>query len=356
MVAMMIDDDTMWRAVMARDGAFDGRFVYAVTSTGIYCRPSCSSRRPRRERVRFFTLPEAAAAGGFRACRRCRPDAVAAPDPATDMARRTCRAIADWPDTETGMPTLEQLGDAVGVSPHHLQRTFKKVLGLSPRAYADALRMGRFKDAVRGGDTVTGALYEAGFGSSSRLYERAAGHLGMTPASYARGGRGARIAFAVVPSDLGRVLVAATARGVCLVALGEDDGALESELRRDFPAAEIARDDGALAPWVRAVLDTLDGAPHPDLPLDVRATAFQARVWRQLLTIPRGETRTYGEIAAQLGQPGAARAVGRACATNPVSLVVPCHRAVGSDGRLTGYRWGVDRKQALLARERGGDG
>jgi len=350
---MMINDDTMWQAVVARDGTFDGRFVYAVSSTGIYCRPSCSSRKPRRERVHFFAVPEAAVAGGYRACRRCKPDTTAAVDPAVEIARKTCRAIAEWPDTETGMPNLDDLSDAVGVSPHHLQRTFKKVLGLSPKQYGDALRMGRFKDAVRGGDSVTGALYEAGFGSSSRLYERASARLGMTPASYAKGGKGALIAYTIVDSDFGHVLVAATERGVCMVSLDEDDGYLESELRADYPEAEIVRDDDAIAPWVEAVLDTLTGPPHPDLPLDIRATAFQAQVWEQLLAIPRGETRTYAEIAARLGKPGAARAVGRACATNPVSLVVPCHRAVGSDGKLHGYRWGLERKQALLARERG---
>jgi AraC family transcriptional regulator of adaptative response/methylated-DNA-[protein]-cysteine methyltransferase len=345
-------DDQRWRAVLARDPEADGLFVYAVRSTGIFCRPVCSSRRPRRRNVAFYALAEAAARAGYRPCKRCRPEATEPPDPALAAVHRACQAVAE---ADEGIPTLAELGAAVGVSPHHLQRTFKRVMGISPRQYGEALRLERLKSALKDGEPVAMALYGAGYGSSSRLYEKAPAHLGMTPASYAKGGKGAEIAFAVADCALGRLLVAATTRGVCAVSLGDSAATLEEALRADYPAAAIRRDDGALAAHVEAVLDHLDGAtPPPALPLDVRATAFQWQVWQRLCAIPPGETRTYAQIAAEVGRPKAARAVGRACATNPVSLVVPCHRAVGSGGGLTGYRWGVARKEALLARERGG--
>jgi AraC family transcriptional regulator of adaptative response/methylated-DNA-[protein]-cysteine methyltransferase len=343
-------NENRWQAVLAHDASHDGAFVYAVRSTGIYCRPSCPSRRPGRAMVRFFELPEAAERAGFRACRRCNPKDTKSRDPQLEAVRKACRAIEAH---DEGTITLAELGDAVGMSPHHFQRVFTRVMGISPRAYADARRLGRVKTLLKAGDDVTGALYEAGYGSSSRLYERANGQLGMTPATYKRGGLGARIAYTIADSALGRVLVAATAKGVCMVCLGDHDAHLEDELRHDFPAAELQRDDKALGAWVQALLRHLAGKePHLDLPLDVRATAFQWRVWQALRAIPYGEQRSYGEIAAMLGQPKAARAVGRACATNPVALVVPCHRAVGASGDLTGYRWGVARKQALLAQER----
>ncbi|MDP6572837.1 MAG: bifunctional DNA-binding transcriptional regulator/O6-methylguanine-DNA methyltransferase Ada [Rhodospirillales bacterium] len=343
------DEDACWRAVLERDARLDGAFVYAVRSTGIFCRPSCPSRRPRRAQALFFAVPEAAEQAGYRSCKRCRPKAAAAADPRLETVRRVCRAVED--STES-IPTLAALGAALGASPHHLQRQFKAVMGVSPRQYGEALRLGRLKSALRQGEPVAQALYGAGYGSSSRLYEKAPRHLGMTPASYAKGGKGARIAFTVAASPLGRLLVAATARGVCAVSLGDSDAHLEAELRGDYPAAEVRRDDGALGSEVAAILDHLDGAaPHVDLPLDVRATAFQWQVWARLCAIPRGQTRTYGEIAGALGRPRAARAVGRACATNPVSLIIPCHRAVGGTGALTGYRWGVARKKALLERE-----
>ena len=342
-------DDERWRAVMARDGGFDGAFVYAVATTGIFCRPSCPSRRPGRHRVSFYAVPEAAARAGFRACKRCRPEDAPGADRRLATARRLCRIIED---ADEGIPTLAMLGARVGLSPHHLQRLFTGVMGISPRQYAEALRLGRVKEALRGGEPVTAALYGAGYGSSSRLYEKAPQHLGMTPVSYAKGGKGAAITYAIAASPLGRVLVAATGLGVCMVSLGDDDATLEGELARDYPAAEIRRDDGALGDRLAAIVAHLDGRQsHIALPLDVRATAFQWQVWRRLCAIPAGETRTYGEIAAELGRPGAARAVGRACATNPVSLIVPCHRAVGASGGLTGYRWGVGRTKALLEQE-----
>ena len=345
-----VHDDERWRAVLARDGRCDGAFVYAVRSTGVFCHPSCPSRRPRRPQVTFFAVPEAAAHAGFRACKRCRPQDTPPADPRIATVRRLCRAIGDAGD---GIPTLADLAARVGGSPHHLQRVFKRVMGISPRRYAEALRLDRLKDALRRGEAVAPALYGAGYGSSSRLYEKAPRHLGMTPASYARGGAGASIAYTTAACALGRLLVAATERGLCAVSLGDTDAHLEAALGADYPAAEIRRDDGALAGRLDAVLARLDGraSPHPGLPLDLRATAFQWQVWERLQGIPRGQTRTYGEIAADIGRPGAARAVGRACAANPVSLVVPCHRAVGGGGGLTGYRWGVKRKEKLLRRE-----
>ncbi len=348
-----------WHAVESRDAGFDGSFVYAVSSTGIYCRPSCPSRRPRRENVHFFAVPEAAEQAGYRACRRCRPGDAEAGDPHLDMVRRVCRYIDGQGagqgagNGDGGPPTLAELSSHAGLSPYHLQRTFKRVMGITPRQYADARRLGRLKAGLRRGEPVTGALYEAGYGSSSRLYERAPTQLGMTPATYAKGGRGARIRYSVVASSLGRLLVGATERGVCAVYLGDDDAELEGELAQEYPAAEIRRDDRGLGRWSAALVGYLAGAePRLDLPLDVRATAFQWRVWEELKRIPLGETRSYGEIAARLGKPKAQRAVGRACATNPVSLIVPCHRALREDGGLGGYRWGLERKEALLASER----
>lgn len=349
-----MNDDQRWQAVMARDARQDGAFVYAVRSTGVFCRPSCPSRRPKRDNVAYYPLPEAAVRAGFRPCRRCRPQDAASADPILQAVRRVCTRIADADE----MPTLESLAALVGLSPHHLQRRFKAVMGVSPRQYAEAVRVSRLKAALRSGDSVAQAGYAAGYGASSRLYESAPSRLGMTPASYAKGGRGARISFTIVPMSgetaLGRLLVAATERGLCMVALGDDVDFLEGELRTEFPEAEIRRDDGTLAAWAADVAAMARGsAPHRDLPLDVRATAFQWQVWERLTRIPAGETRTYGEIAADLGKPGGARAVGRACATNPVSIVVPCHRAVGGDGGLHGYRWGLARKRFLLDRERG---
>ncbi len=347
-----------WQAVASRDSRYDGAFVYAVHTTGVYCRPNCASRRPRRRNVTFFPVPEAAERAGFRACRRCRPGDARAPDAPIDMVRRVCRYIdGGGEEADNGPPTLADLGSQVGVSPHHLQRTFKRVMGISPRQYADARRLGRLKAGLRRGDRVAGALYEAGYGSPSRLYERAPAYLGMTPATYAKGGKGARISYAVVDCALGKLLVAATARGICAVSLGDGEAELEAEFRREYPAAEIARDDKGVGRWTQALLRHLEGAePRLDLPLDVRATAFQWRVWEALRRIPLGQTRSYSEIAAALGNPRARRAVGRACATNPVSLIVPCHRAIAQDGGLGGYRWGLERKRALLTRERAAKG
>ncbi|MDP6345262.1 MAG: bifunctional DNA-binding transcriptional regulator/O6-methylguanine-DNA methyltransferase Ada [Alphaproteobacteria bacterium] len=347
-------DSARWQAVQDRDSAADGRFVYAVTSTGIYCRPSCASRRPRRHNVRFFELPEAAEQAGFRSCKRCRPRDEASLDPTIEKVRRICHFLdASLDDADGGAPTLAEIAAAVGGSPHHLQRTFKRHLGVTPRQYADARRLRRLKEGLKDGENVTGAMYDAGYGAASRLYERSNGQLGMTPATYAKGGKGARIGYAITDSPLGRLMVAATASGVCFLSLGEDRH-LIAELRHDYPLAEIVADDIVLGDWVRTVIDYLEGAiPHPNLPLDVRGTAFQRRVWEELMRIPAGVTTTYSELAERVsGNPEARRAVARGCATNPVSLVIPCHRVLREDGGLGGYRWGLQRKQALIDGER----
>ena len=343
-------DEERWRATEARDAASDGAFVFAVASTGIYCRPSCPSRRPKRRNVAFYALPEAAERAGYRACFRCKPRETAAADPRIEAVRQTCRYIED---NDESLPTLAALGAHVGLSPHHLQRVFKRQMGISPRQYADARRLERLKASLKAGDQVTGALYQAGYGSSSRLYEKAPAQLGMTPATYRKGGAGTRIGYTIVASPLGRLLVGATERGVSAVCLGTSDGALEAILRDEFPAAEIARDDAALAGWVGDIVAHLDGRrPHLDLPVDVRATAFQRAVWEALCAIPYGETRSYSDVAQAIGRPKAVRAVANACAANPVALVVPCHRVVRADGAAGGYRWGVKRKKTLLAAER----
>ena len=340
--------DWRWTAVLDRDSAADGRFVYAVASTRIYCRPTCPSRRPRRRQVRFFATPAAAETAGYRACRRCRP-AQGEPD-ALRRVREARRYLDEHLDETV---TLDRLGRAVGLSPWHLQRTFKRITGVTPRAYAGARRMERMKARLKQGDSVTRATYEAGYSSPSRLYDQSRTHLGMTPGAYQRGGRGIRIRFTTVPTALGHVLVAATDRGLCSVTLGDEAGTLEAALRREYPAATVERRDDELRGWAGAVVARTAGHEAEQVPLDVGGTAFQRRVWDALQRIPRGSTRSYAEIARELGQPSAARAVARACATNQLALVVPCHRVVREDGGLGGYRWGVERKRELLALERG---
>lgn len=340
-------DDARWGAVLSRDPERDGAFVYAVRSTGIYCRPSCPSRRPRPDRVRFFATAWEAERAGFRACRRCRPEAAAAP--ATELAERARRWIEEHADEKI---TLARLGAALDVGPSHLQRTFTRVTGVSPRQYAESCRLARVKAHLREEEDVTTALYRAGYGSASRLYERTNDRLGMTPDAYRRRGAGTRIAYDIADGPLGRLLVAATERGVCAISLGSDDDALVASLTAEFPAARIERDEAAARPWVEALLGHPDGGAAPfGGAIDAGGTAFQRRVWDALRTIPYGETRTYGEVARQIGQPTAARAVARACAENRVAVVVPCHRVVRGDRGLGGYRWGIERKRALLARE-----
>lgn len=349
--------EALWRAVQMRDRGADGAFVYAVRSTGIYCRPSCPSRKPRREQVIFFPLPEAAEQQGFRACQRCRPRAGRLRDPRIKAVARVCREIEDRIHTETGSDeesrlTLAALSARASMSPHQLERAFRSVMGITPRQYADAQRMRRVKSRLRKGDDVTTALYDAGFGSSSRLYERAPSQLGMTPATYRQGGAGMHIRYTIVNSPLGRLLVGATDRGISALYLGESDARLEAALQKEYSRADIRRDRNGLEGWVGRILAHLRGQePHLDLPTDVQATAFQRRVWEELRRIPYGTTRTYREVARAIGHPTAVRAVARACATNPVSVVVPCHRVVREDGNLAGYRWGLERKRALLERE-----
>jgi AraC family transcriptional regulator, regulatory protein of adaptative response / methylated-DNA-[protein]-cysteine methyltransferase len=340
----------MWQAVTAKDSRFDGQFVFAVSSTKIYCRPSCPSRRPRREHVSFFDVPAAAEKAGFRACLRCEPRRGRVVDPGLQLVQRVCRFL-DASQTET--VKLVDLAADAGVSTFHLQRTFKRIMGISPRQYLTARRFGNFKSLVREGEPVTQALYDSGFNSSSRLYEHAPEELGMTPATYSRGGLGTNISYTTVASPLGRLLVAVTERGVCAVRMGDTDAALENDLRAEFPAATIRRNDSALREPVKKILNHLDRKePQLDLPLDIRSTAFQRQVWEQLRAIPYGQTVSYGDVAKALGKPGAVRAVGRACATNPVALVIPCHRVVREDQTLGGYRWGLERKQKLIDRER----
>ena len=338
-----------WRIVLARDRRYDGAFVYAVRSTGIFCRPSCPSRRPRRSLVQFYPIPEAAQAAGFRACRRCRPTQVPAADPAVAVVRELCRAIDSHADDPADLTTL---GKRAGLSTHQVLRAFHRVLGVSPKAYADARRLARLKASLKHFRHVSPAIYDAGYGSSSRVYERAAGALGMTPAAYRRGGRGTEIRYTVAASPLGSLLVAATDRGVCRISLGDATPALERDLHDEFPAATIRKDAGRLSAWVQRILRHLDGrAPHLDLPLDIRATAFQQHVWAELRKIPYGSTRSYRAVARAIGRPRASRAVAQACASNPVALAIPCHRVVREDGALGGYRWGIERKRALLERE-----
>lgn len=349
--------EAKWLAVQTRDRSADGAFVYAVRSTGIYCRPSCPSRKPRRAQVVFFPLPEAAEQQGFRPCSRCRPRTINPRDPRAEAVARVCREIearihgeaAGGGDTPV---TLAALSTPVGMSSHQLERAFRSVIGITPRQYADAQRMRRLKSRLRKGDDVTTALYDAGYGSSSRLYERAPSHLGMTPATYRRGGAGMRIHYTIATSPLGRLLVGATDRGISALYLGESDARLEAALHKEYPRAEIRRDRNGMESWIEEILAHLSGrAPQLDLPTDVQATAFQRRVWEELRRIPYGATRTYSEVARAIGRPTAIRAVARACATNPVSVVVPCHRVVREDGKLAGYRWGLERKRALLEHE-----
>ncbi len=340
-----MNEKQLWQAIESRDGRWDGKFVFAVESTGVYCRPSCPARRPRQANVKYFPAPDEAERAGFRACRRCNPRE----DPGLALVERACRRI----EAGTGS-RLGELAAEFGVAEQRLTRLFRKHLGITPRQYAESRRIDRFRSEVRNGRSVTDALYEAGYGSGSRLYERASDELGMTPATYRRGGRGATIAYSVVQCALGRLLVAGTGRGICAVALGNAEAGLEAALYLEFPGAEIERDENRLRQWTSSLVRQLEGQePSAELPLDVRATGFQRRVWEELRKIPWGETRTYGEIARAVGQPTAARAVARACATNPAALVIPCHRVVPASGGTGGYRWGAARKSRLLKAEAG---
>lgn len=355
-------EDARWQALQRRDKGADGNFVYAVRSTGIYCKPSCPSRKPRRGQVVFFMLPAGAEQKGFRACKRCKPQLARVQDVRTDAVAQVCREIDQQLQSGDGLAnggersdfhlTLPTLSKVAGMSAPQLERAFRRVMGISPRQYADAQRMKFLKSRLKKGADVTTALYDAGFGSSSRLYERAPGHLGMTPAAYRQGGAGMEIDYTIVNSPLGRLLVGATSRGISAVYLGKDDAPLEAALREEYPHAEIHRDPNGMRDWVGRIMEHLRGhEPNLDLPTDVQATAFQRRVWEELRKIPYGTTKTYSQVARAIGRPTAIRAVARACATNPVAVVVPCHRVVREDGNLAGYRWGLERKRDLLEHE-----
>src|SRR6202167_1882166 len=345
-----VNNDQLWQAVAARDAHRDGSFVFAVSTTGVYCRPSCPARRPRREHVTFFMRPEQAEKAGFRACLRCRPR-LANGNPQSDAVKAVCRYIEQHLDEPV---TLDHLSTIIRQSPFHLQRRFKALLGITPREYADSCRMRRLKRNLQAGDNVTRAMYDAGYGSSSRLYEKTPSQLGMTPDQYRRGAVAATVRYAIADSPLGRMLIAATDRGVCAIQFAASDGELIEGLKREFPFAVRKPDEGGLQAWVAALLSKMTGQElNAALPLDIRATAFQRRVWTYLQSIPFGATRSYGEVAKAIGQPTASRAVARACATNPVAVAIPCHRVVREDGNISGYRWGVERKKTLLEIERG---
>ncbi len=341
-------DDARWNALVARDAARDGEFVFAVYTTGIYCRPSCAARRPRRENVEFFLTPDAAERAGYRACLRCKPRSASS-NAAADGIQAICRFIELHLDEPL---TLARLGKEFRQSPFHLQRRFKAALGITPREYADSCRLRQLKRNLQAGDNVTRAMYDAGYGSSSRLYERTGSQLGMTPDKYRRGAIAAVIRYTCADSPLGRMLIAATDRGICSIQFARTDGELMEGLKREFPFATRKADEGGLRTLVTTLLQHMRGK-HLDssLPLDIRATAFQRRVWEHLQSIPFGATESYSQVAKAIGKPSAQRAVARACATNPVAVAIPCHRVVREDGAMGGYRWGLERKKALLAME-----
>ena len=342
------NDEQAWAAVLRRDPRLDGRIFYAVASTGVYCRPSCPSRRPLRKNALFFDAPADAERAGYRPCLRCHPrgEKAATPPPPVTKAR-------DYLDRHFDEPVpLSALGREVGMSPHHLQRTFKRAYGVSPKAYQEALRLQRLKSGLRAGSSVTAAIHDAGYGSGSRVYEKSDARLGMSPGAYRRGGRGMAIRYGIAATPLGRLLVGATERGVCAVALGDDDARLLAGLRAEYPLARVERGKADLDRWLGALVESLDGeADLASIPIDVQGTAFQQRVWDALRAIPRGETRSYADVARAVGRPRATRAVAGACAANHVALLVPCHRVVRTGGDVGGYRWGARRKEALLARE-----
>jgi AraC family transcriptional regulator of adaptative response/methylated-DNA-[protein]-cysteine methyltransferase len=351
---MKVDEARRWQAVTDRDSSLDGTFVFGVSSTGIFCRPSCPAKRPRRENVSFFDHALAAEQAGYRACLRCRPKAVDG-NPQDALVRAVCRYIERHIEDRL---TLSLLANQFRRSPFHLQRTFKAALGVSPKAYIDACRLRQVKQNLQAGHNVTTSLYAAGYGSSSRLYERTATQLGMTPEKYRRGALAAIVRYTTAPSPLGRMLIAATDKGICAIQFADSDAELQQGLMREFPFATRRRDDQAMAIWKENLGRVIQGQRvngqdvNSSLPLDIRATAFQRRVWEALQRIPRGETRSYGAVAKKIGMPKAARAVARACATNPVAVAIPCHRVVREDGDVGGYRWGIERKEQLLAMEK----
>lgn len=336
----------LWQATLQRDRRADGTFVFAVRSTHIYCRPSCPARRPLRQNAVFFRSAQEAENRGFRPCRRCCPKDLAA---ATALVSQAASLLANSREENV---RLESIAAQMNSSPEKLRRAFRTMTGLSPREFAEAARMRQFKKLLRDGQSITEALYACGFGSPSRIYEKTNSHLGMTPAEYKKGAPGMHIEYSITKTSLGHVLVGVTERGISAIYLGENDKQLVAELRAEYSKADVSRNSEGNAAWVKEIIKRIEGeAPSVELPLDVQATAFQRRVWQELQKIPLGTTRTYRQVARALGKPNSVRAVARACATNPVSIVVPCHRVIRTDGQLAGYRWGLKRKQELLERE-----
>jgi len=347
-LAAEIINDPRWAQIVDRNPQAGGKFFYAVTTTGVYCRPGCPSRLPRPEHVRFFDSTEEAGQAGFKPCRRCRPDRLSLPAQHTDRVAEACRFIEE----AEAAPGLEELAARAGMSKYHFHRLFKQATGLTPRQYAQAHREQRVRQALAGGGTVTDAIYAAGYGSNSRFYEQAGDVLGMTPGSYRSGGANTQIVFAVGECSLGSILVARSDRGVCAILLGDEPDRLVRDLQDRFREAELVGGDRVFEQLVARVVGFIE-APRTglDLPLDVRGTAFQQRVWQALRQIPAGETASYSEIARRIGAPRSVRAVAGACAANTLAVAIPCHRVVRTDGSLSGYRWGVERKRALLERE-----
>lgn len=343
---------------MERNSAEDGHFLFGVLTTGVYCRPSCPARKPLRKNVRFYELPAEAERDGLRPCLRCRPLKDRADEPTLIKIREICNFIRSHSDSGEDL-ALERLGALAGLSPFHLQRTFKAVMGISPKQYVEACRLSTFKSQLRKGRSVTDAVYEAGFGSSSRVYERVDTRLGMTPAQYRASGEGVEISYATAETPLGLMLVAATDRGLCSVQFGDSEESLLAGLRKEYSRAtiqQLAAHTSQFQLWIDSLSRYLAGERVSlDLPpLDVKATAFQLKVWRYLQTIPAGEVRTYAQVAQEIGEPKASRAVGRACGSNQVAIVIPCHRVIRGDQTIGGYRWGIERKVRLLERERNG--
>lgn len=348
---MDLSERALWEAVLKRDHRYDGICFYGVMSTYIYCRFHCPSKKPLFENTRFFFSKEGAEKAGFRPCKRCRPDKAESPiiDDSMSKVLTLCRYI----ESCDYVPTLGELSQKVNISPFHLQRVFKKILGISPRNYADAYRQLRFKKSLRAGDDIAIATYDAGYGSSSRLYEKSSHFLGMTPKEYKEHGKAQKINYSVVKCPLGFLILAATKKGICLVRIGDTHKALVDELKNEFKNADINEINSEVSEWTQMLVNYLAGnTPWPKLPYDIKATAFQRKVWDHLRTIPEGQTFHYSEIAASIGQPKATRAVARACATNPVAIVIPCHRVVPKTGGVGGYRWGQERKRKLLTMEK----
>ncbi len=341
-------DDERYAAITRRDGTFDGRFFYGVQTTGVYCRPSCAARVALRKNVSFHLTCEAAERAGFRACMRCRPNEPSQHERHAEIVSRACRLIEQAEE----IPSLDAIAREVGVSPFYFHRVFKQITGVTPKRYADAQRAARLQDGLGLSKSVTSAIYEAGFNAPSRFYEQAAVRLGMTPGAYRKGGIDVSIHFAVGQCSLGAILVAATGKGVCAISFGDDPDTLVRDLQDRFPKAELIGGDAEFEQLVARVVGFVEAPGRGlDLPLDIRGTAFQQRVWEALQGIPAGSTASYAHVAATIGAPSAVRAVAQACASNTLAVAIPCHRVVRSDGALSGYRWGIERKRALLDRE-----